>query len=151
MTLDLIDIYDFERAPELIKGMDNFLTIKGGGNILRGVTSSICTFRPFVKTAFFPTNYVYMCFLVTFSSTCNFKIEVRFVRLRRKLVRSKFNTLILKHTITRKRFSLIKITPVIIVNNEAFCGPKVANKQEAYYVNKQTSVLTGHIKVYIGW
>ena len=36
MTLDLIDIYDFERAPELIKGMDNFLTIKGGGNILRG-------------------------------------------------------------------------------------------------------------------
>ena len=36
-------------------------------------------------------------FLVTFSSTCNFKIEVRFVRLRRKLVRSKSNTLILKH------------------------------------------------------
>ena len=34
--LDLIDIYDCERVPELIKGMDNFLTIKGGGNILRG-------------------------------------------------------------------------------------------------------------------
>jgi hypothetical protein len=31
-----IDIYDCERAPEIIKGMDNFLTIKGGGNILRG-------------------------------------------------------------------------------------------------------------------
>jgi len=49
------------------------------------------------ENGFFLTYYVYMCFLVTFSSTCNFKIEVRFVRLRRKLVRSKFNTLILKH------------------------------------------------------
>ena len=85
-----------------------------------------------MKTAFFLTNYVYMCFLVTFSSTCNFKIEVRFVRLRRKLVRSKFNTVILKHTITRKRFSLINIVPAIVVNNEAFSGPKVADKQEVY-------------------
>ena len=49
------------------------------------------------ENGFFLTYYVYMCFPVTFSSTCNFKVHIRFVRLRRKLVRRKFNTLILKH------------------------------------------------------